>query len=169
MVTLWGILGVPIVFACLAAVFIWRPMRKSLREARFARERREFHRQRERLEARFLQLAANSGRAPHLRWNDCEFSNDVTYARDRRTGRLCAFVGVTIACDQPTAGGLLDNPYQEDYGSTAQLREATAVFHYDKGRWHTLGRTVFNLNPDEALQRYKDDFVMLGQELARHR
>lgn len=168
MIGTWALFALAGVAALAIILIAWRPIRGAVREARFAQDRRDFHRQRERLEARYLHLAANSGRAPHLRWSDCEFSNDVTYARDKRSGRLCAFVAVTIACDQPASGGLLDLSLEE-FGAVANVRAATAVFHYEKGRWHTLGRTVFHLSPDEALARYKDVFVPLGQELARQR
>jgi len=167
MLETWAIVVVVFVAVSAIALIAWRPVHRALREARFAQERRDFHRQRERLEARYLHLAANSGRAPHLRWSECEFSNDVTYARDKRTGRLCAFVAVTIACDQPAFGGVLESSLGEEFGAVANVKAATAVFHYEKKRWHTLGRTVFHLSPDEALARYKDVFVPLGQELAR--
>lgn len=138
---------------------IWRPTVVSIRESRFSHARRQFHRQRERLEARFLQLAAASGRAPRLRWEDCDFADDVTYARDRRSRKLCAFVAVTIAYDSHME--MID-----DLGAVTNLRAATAVFHFDHGQWNTYGRTVFDLNPTEAVTHYKEHFVMLGQELA---
>jgi len=138
---------------------IWRPTLVSFRESRFSHARLLFHRQRERLEARFLQLAAASGRAPRLRWEDCDFADDVTYARDRRSRKLCAFVAVTIAYDSGVET-------MDGAGSVTNLRAATAVFDFQRGQWNTYGRTVFDLNPTEAVTHFKDHFVMLGQELA---
>lgn len=156
---IWWIIALFAAVATGIAAVVWRPTVVSYRESRFSHARREFHKQRERLEARFLQLAAASGRAPRLRWEDCDFADDVTYARDRRSRKLCAFVAVTIAYD--SAPDMMD-----DMGAVANLRAATAVFHFDRGQWNTYGRTVFDLNPTEAVTHFKEHFVMLGQELA---
>jgi len=143
---------------------VWRPTLVSFRESRFSHARRQFHRQREYLEARFLHLATASGRASRLRWEECEFADDVTYARDRHSRKLCAFVAVTMAYD--TGADMMNNGGLMGGGSTTDLRSATAVFHLAHGRWNTYGRTVFDLNPTEAVIHFKDHFVMLGQELA---
>ncbi len=156
----WWIVGLFVSVGAVLVGVLWRPVRNTIRESRFDQARRQFHRQRERLEARFLQLAATSGKAPRLRWEDCDFANDVTYARDRRSRRLCAFVAVTIAYEHPESGMVLD-----EIGSVTKLRAATAVFHFDRGRWDTLGRTVFDLNPTEAVSHFKDHFVMLGRDV----
>ena len=34
------------------------------------------------------------------------------------------------------------------------LRNASAVFFFQGGRWRTTGKAVFNLNPDEVLARF---------------
>ncbi len=158
MSSIWWIITLFAAVATGIVAAMWRPTLVSFRESRFSHARRRFHLQRERLEARFLQLAAASGRAPRLRWEDCDFADDVTYARDRRSRKLCAFVAVTIAYD--TGPEML-----HDTGGMSNLRAATAVFHFDRGQWNTFGRTVFDLNPTEAVTHY-EHFVMLGQELA---
>ena len=33
------------------------------------------------------------------------------------------------------------------------LRNASAVFSYHRGVWHTTGKVIFNLNPDEVIAR----------------
>ena len=45
-----------------AAVLVKRPIRALVRKSRFAGARRDFHRQRERLEAKFVQLVQAEGR-----------------------------------------------------------------------------------------------------------
>jgi hypothetical protein len=125
-----------------------------------ARARQEFRRQRERLEARFLKLASASGKPRGLRWTDCEFDNDVAYARDRRTGQVSAFVAVTIAFEAIVGGPM------EDVEAVGNLRAATAVFYYQNGSWQTDGRAVFNLNPTEAIAYYRDSFELLGPRSA---
>ena len=92
---------VGVVGGALAAFLLWRwlPPRSRTRGARFAQARREFHLQRERLEAKFLQLGMIGAKSDAPRWTGCDFDDDVAYARNRSTGELTAFVGVTIEID----------------------------------------------------------------------
>src|SRR5690606_31115509 len=116
--------------------------------ARHARARQEFRLQRERLEAKFFALASSTGKPRGLRWVDCEFDDHITYARDRKSGQLSAFVGVTIAFEA-IEGGMM-----EGVEAVGNLRAATAVFIYNGRAWDTLGRVMFNLNPSEAIAYY---------------
>ena len=148
--------------ALLGLVFfvVWRPVRARLREARYQRARKEFHQQRERLEARFFQLAAGSGKPRGLRWTSCDFDDDVAYARDRQTNELCALVAVTIGFEAVEGGGM------EDVEAVGNLRAATAVFRREAARWQTDGRAIFNLNPAEAIKYYQENLEIVGQEVA---
>ncbi len=137
---------------------LWRPLRNRKREAQLVRACRDFHRQRERLEAKFLQLAGRSGKPRGLEWTNCDFEDEVVYARDRRTGELSAFVGVTISFEAVTGGGM------EDVEAVGNLRAATAVFRIDKGHWSTEGRAIFNLNPAEAVLYYQDHLELVSEE-----
>jgi hypothetical protein len=140
----------------------WRPIRTRLREKELARARKDFHRQREHLEARFLRLATESGKPRGLEWVRCDFDDDVVYARHRRSGELSAFVGVTIGFEAVEGGGM------EEVEAVANLRAATAVFRVEGGNWATDGRALFNLNPVEAIAYYQDNLELVGQELAHH-
>jgi hypothetical protein len=40
-------------------------------------------------------------------------------------------------------------------------RNASAVFFYDRGRWNTSGKAVFNLNPAEAIEHFKGQYETL--------
>ena len=71
-------------------------------------------------------------------------------ARDRATGQLVALVGVTISFSAIEGGGM------EDVEAVGNLRAATAVFNWNGRQWTTDGRAVFNLEPREVLDRYKD-------------
>src|SRR5690606_31558471 len=115
---------VAVALACLAGVafVIWRPIRNSWRAAQLAKARQDFHRHRERLEARFFELAAASGKPRGVRWVDCDFDDDVAYARDRHTGDLAALVAVTIRFEAIEGGPM------EDVEAVGNLRAATAVF-----------------------------------------
>ena len=141
----------------------WRPVRARVRERQLARARRDFHRQREHLEARFIQLATRSGKPRGLEWVRCDFDDDVTYARHRHSGELSAFVGVTIGFEAVEGGGM------EDVEAVGNLRAATAVFRVERGSWATDGRALFNLNPAEAIAYYQDNLELVGQELAQPR
>ena len=143
------------------AASIWRPIRAARRDAMFARAGQQFHLQRERLEAKFLQLAAASGKPRGLRWADCEFEDSVEYARNRSTGELSAFVGVTIAFEAIEGGGM------EDVEAVGNLRAATAVFQYERGNWVTQGRAMFNLNPTQAIAFYQGLVEPMGERAAR--
>ncbi len=137
-------------------VLMWRPLRRAVREARFAEARRDFHRQRERLEVKFVQLALIHAQSGSPDWDDCQFDDDVAYVRNRSTGELSAFVAVTAA--MAPAGSRIVGRHRR--------RAATAVFHFDGDRWDTEGQAIFNVSPAEAIRLYQRDLEMVGQELA---
>ncbi len=137
-----------------------KPSSVEVQKAEFETARREFHIQRERLEAKFFELASHSGKPRGLRWTECDFENDVTYARQRSSGQLCAFVSVTIAFEAIEGG------FMEGVEAVGNLRAATAVFHRTETRWDTDGRALFNLSPSEAINHYQENLVMVGHEPA---
>jgi len=119
------------------------------------RARKLFHLRREWLEARFFTLAATSGKPRGLEWVDCDFDDDVSFARDRNTGQLRALVGVTIRFRAVEGGGMEDNP------NVGNLRAASAVFHLDGDQWGTDGRVVFNLSPVQAIAHYRQELELV--------
>ncbi len=155
----WVAIGVALT-AGIVAFLIWKPVQSARRAARYERARKDFHRQRERLEAKFFQLAAASGKPRGLHWTSCDFDDDVSYARDRHSGDLCAFVAVTISFEA-VEGGLM-----EEVEAVGDLKAATAMFRTQGDRWQTDGRALFNVNPVEAIDRFRDDLEVLGHELA---
>lgn len=144
--------------AGLAIAARWARVR--VRESNFARARQDFHRRREHLEAKFFQVASASGKPRGLAWDNCDFDDDVAYARDRQSGDLAAFVGVSISFEAIEGGGMEDNP------NVANLRAATAVFLHSGGAWRTDGRVIFNLNPTEAIQRFHASMEMVARDVA---
>jgi hypothetical protein len=137
---------------CVAGIFggIVIAKRKALlfRQHQFTEAQAQFQGMREQLEAKFLQRAGLSGRPRGLRWADCEFESDVAYARDRQSGQLSAFVAVSIKFEAVPGGGM------EEVEAVHQRKYGTAVFRYDpKQRWVPDPQPMFNLNPDEAVQR----------------
>ena len=106
--------GVALAMAVFALVVIgalvylaWRPLRKLGREVLVERARESFRLQRERLEAKFIDAAAASGKPRGLSWKECNFASRVELARDRQTGQLIALVPVTIAFEA-VAGGPME-------------------------------------------------------------
>ena len=116
---------------------------------------KRFLQQREHLEAAFFAAACASGKPRGLRWKDCEWESEVAFARERQTGRLAALVAVTIAFEAIEGGEM------EGVAAVGNLRNASAVFFFDAGRWRTTGRAIFNLNPGEAIEHFKGQYERL--------
>ena len=113
------------------------------------RARKRFRQQRERLEARFFDLAAASGKPRGLRWTDIDFEDAVCFARDCEQGHLLALVAATISFEAVEGGGM------EEVEAVGNLRAATALFHLEGKWWNTQGRVFFNLEPNEAISRFE--------------
>jgi hypothetical protein len=152
---------IPIVAAALGvAGYLCRPRRRISREARLVQAKRGFHVQRERLEAKFIQLAANQAKPDAPRWADCSFADDVAYVRNRATGELSAFVAVSIATEEP------DRSMAGTADAVGNLQAGTAVFRFDRDHWVTDGRAILNLSPSEAVKYYRDDLEIVAEEFA---
>ena len=146
-----------------AVTLIWRLCRSISREPRLADACRDFHLQRERLEAKFIQLAEAHAGGGTLRWTDCQFDDDVAYVQNRSTGELSAFVEVSVPTEDPDR----TDRYGEGLGPRGDLRAATVVFGLDRDHWETDGRAIFNLTPAEAIRFYRRDLKVVGRELAQ--
>jgi hypothetical protein len=133
-------------------LLLWRPLRWFGREVQIERARELFSLQRERLEARFLTAAAATGKPRGLRWKGCEWANGVEFARERRTGQLAALVGVTIQFEAIEGGDM------EGLPAVANLRDASAVFFFHRGQWHTVGKAIFNMGPTEAIRHFHNQY-----------
>lgn len=143
-----GIIAVSVLCCAvgLAAFFLSRHQRHSLVQAR-----ETFHRRREWLEADFLTQASESGKPRGLRWADCDFEDQVAFARDRRTGRFRALVGVTIRFEAMEGGGM------EDVEAVGNLKAATVVFRLDGPAWKADSRAFFNLSPSQTIEHYNNE------------
>lgn len=146
-----------VVVLTIAVVLLRRPLRSWRRRREAERARREFRRQREVLEAKFFDLAAASGKPRGLRWIDCDWLESVTFARDRQSGLLAAFVAVNIRFEAVEGGDM------EEVAAVGNIRDAAAVFHYQRGAWGTGGRALFNMNPEDAIARLRGQFEPVVQ------
>ena len=113
-----------------AAITRWvgKPWFNARRRDAAEKAMRQFPLQREQLEAKFFDLARSSGKPRGLKWLDCDWLSEVTYARACDTGLLTAFVAVNLRFEA-IAGGDMEGITHVD-----TLREAAAVFHFEKGR-----------------------------------
>ncbi len=155
-------LWIPVACAIIAVVvlLLWRPFKAAARDARFAQARKDFHKQREWLEVKFISLAPSQGKPDSPRWSGCDFDDAVSYVRHRTTGELSAFVAVTVAFEG------IGQTTSSTTDLMSNLQAGTAVFRFDKVRWVTDGRVILNLSPNEAIRFYQSDLEIVGQELA---
>jgi hypothetical protein len=115
-----------------------------------------FKLQRERLEAEFLRAAAATGKPRGLRWRECLWDKAVEFVRDRRTGQIAALASMAIRFEAVEGGDM------EDVAAVNDLKNASAVFFFHRGQWHTVGKAILNKNPDEAVEHFKGQYERLG-------
>jgi hypothetical protein len=152
----WFLVFVLAVVAWLA----WALARPALFARRVTRALKQFAKQRQRLEREFLAAAAAMGKPRGLSWKECGFQPGVVLARDRANGEFVGLVAVTISFEAIEGGGM------EDVEAVGNLRAATAVFNWNGGEWSTQGRAVFNLEPREVLERYRDSLDPISGQIS---
>jgi hypothetical protein len=145
-----------IVVVLLIAPFAAPRLATWFRRREAARATEQFKLRREQLEAKFFELASALGKPRDVTWKQCDFQPGVTFARDRQTGLLTAFVSVNVSFEAIAGGDM------EDVEHVGLLRDGCAIFHYQHGDWGTGGRVVFNMNPQEALARFEQQYEPLG-------
>lgn len=148
----WWVVPVALVLGGGVVAVIWRPLRSLGREIQVERARESFCLQRERLELQFLQAAVASGKPRGLRWKHIDWDSQVEFARERTTGHLAALAGITIKFEA------VEGSDMEGLPAVGNLRNASAVFFFQKGHWHTVGKALFNLNPLEAIEHFKNQY-----------
>jgi hypothetical protein len=136
----WGVLS-----ACLTAswLILRRPVRQLVEEVHFHNARELFRQRREWLEARFVSALGPSDAEERLRWEDAHWHDEILWARDRKTRRLLALIGVHFDANP------LDAPPETGH------RHATALFEFRKGRWHAEGKRLDEMRPAEAVLRHQ--------------
>lgn len=144
-----------IVAGLAALIFGLRWLYRFNRAVQAERARELFRLQRERLETLFMQAAVESGKPRGLIWKHCDWEDRVTFARERQSGQIAALVGVTIQFEAVVGGDM------EGLPAVGNLRNASAVFFFHKGHWSTVGKAVFNMNPDEAMNHFQNQYEVL--------
>jgi hypothetical protein len=149
--------------AGVATAIALKPMRLARQAERIARAQRDFHRQREPLEAKFIEKAAARGKPRGLRWVDVTFDDDVVYARDRRSRQLKALVAIEVSFEAVEGGGM------EEVENVAKAKAATAEFLHDGTRWITEGKVYFNLAPSATVKYLASDMELVEEQPAAGR
>lgn len=116
-----------------------------------------FRLQRESLEARFFQLASQTGKPRGLRWVRCDWLPDVAFAREHQSGMLTAFVSIELHFEAIEGGDM------EEVAAVSTVRDACAMFHYQYGHWGTGGKALFNMNAGDAIERLQGVFTPVGE------
>lgn len=138
----WVILtGVLLICLTGAWLVLRHPVRQVLEEVHFDRARILFAHEREWLEARFLTALAKVDPLEAARWDDAHWQDEIVWAREHKSRRLLALIGVRFDSD------LLFDPADEP------PRHATAVFEFRKGHWRAEGKRLDEVQPDEAFLR----------------
>lgn len=163
MLGFWWIVLIVAAIAAILFLVAWRPYQIVVRETRFVETMKSFRLHRERLEAKFIQLASTNARPNSPHWEECFFDDDIAYVRSRRTGELSAFVALTVATDVPEVQALGTGRFGSS--SIESIRTGTAIFRFDRNHWETDGRAILDLNPTEAIQFYHNDLRIIGERV----
>lgn len=133
----WAWLAGGVIAACgaLTAWVLIRTVRRVFDLVRFERARAAFRLRREWLEVGFARALESGER---VRWEDARWRDGIVWARDRRTHRLLALVGV----DFEPSGFDIASPHH-----------ATAIFEFRHGRWHAEGVRLDDVQPQEAVRQ----------------
>jgi hypothetical protein len=130
-----------------ATLCVARPLIRRSGRASQQRAINQFRYDREHLEAKFFELAAQSGKPRGLRWLACDWQSTVRFARDKQSGLLTAFVSVEVRFEAEEGGDM------EDVAAVGTVRDACAVFHWDGRHWGTGGRALFNMDANAGVTR----------------
>lgn len=159
--TLPFLIAIAIVAAAVALGFFGlatKAVRDQRRATEIDRAVNSFRLQREYVEAKFFDVAGSLGQQPAVRWRECEWQRNATFARDLQSGVITAFVSLVVHFETTEEAQQLG----AEGGATAC--QAAALFHYHEGRWTTNGWILLNMDPDDALIGLDDEFEPVRME-----
>lgn len=116
---------------------------------------RSFHKVRQELQDNCVSIAASSGKPRGLRWKQPEWPDDFALVRDPASDFVTLFAAVNLSFAAIEGGDM------EDVEAVSMIRDATAVFHFQNGRWGTGGRILFNMTPRQAAETVTPDHSVL--------
>lgn len=118
---------------------------------------RSFSDHRQDLRNDFFDAAARSGKPRGLRWTSCDWLDTYVMVRDPESQMLTLFCGVNVGFEAVEGGDM------EGVDAVSTIRDGSAVFHAQNGRWGTGGRVVFNMDPLTASQCAAPGHDVVGQ------
>ena len=105
-----------------------------------------FERQQRELRKDFFAQAAATGKPRGLRWKNCEWLTTFALVEDTTQDMFTLFCGVNVYFEAIEGGDM------EDVAAVSTVRDGSAVFHLQNGRWGSGGRILFNMPPTTAAQ-----------------
>jgi hypothetical protein len=142
-----------ILSGCVAALQSWRSSSGSDTADGLDQARRLFVQNQKLLQDLFLELARSRGKPQGLHWARCDWKPEVTFAQEIESGLLTAFQQIEIQFEAIPGGEM------EDVEAVDQAKFASAVFHYGAQGWGTGGRALFNLSPDDCVERLAGQYL----------
>jgi hypothetical protein len=71
-------------------------------------------------------------------------------------GKLVGLIGATVSFEAIAGGGM------EEVEAVGNLRAVTAIFTWSGFDWTTSGRPVFNLEPRQVLEQYRENLAPIA-------
>jgi hypothetical protein len=139
----WGWAGVLLVCFAAGWLIYLGPVRHFAEDVGAEAARELFRKRREWLEADFLNALGKTCPTERLRWEEAHWHDEIIWARDRKTRRLQALIGVHF-----------DSSLYDEL-SDPGTAHATALFEFRKGSWHAEGKRLDEISPDEVVRRYQ--------------
>lgn len=152
---IWIYPAAVVVIALVVLVLMAPRMAGWMRRREAERAQGAFKLQRELLEAKFFDMASTLGKPRGVRWKQCDWQPTVTFARELESGLITAFVSVHVSFEAIAGSDM------EEVEHVGLLRDGCALFHFQRGQWGTGGRVLFNMNPDDALKLFADQYGVL--------
>ncbi|MFO0978195.1 MAG: hypothetical protein U0996_17440 [Planctomycetaceae bacterium] len=116
---------------------------------------RAYEQHREELHRNYFLVASSSGLPRGLTWKGCEWPGGFVMLREQGTGEISRLSSVNLTFEAIEGGDM------EHVKAVSTVREACAVFQWDGRRWVPTGRTLFNMDPTIAAQRFGDGYEVL--------
>jgi len=120
-----------------------------------ARLGRAFEQHRDELHRNYFLVASSSGLPRGLTWKGCDWLSGFVILRDQNTGEISRLAAVNLTFEAIEGGDM------ENVKAVSTVREACAVFQWDGRGWVPTGRTLFNMDPRTAAQRFGDAYEVL--------
>lgn len=119
-----------------------------------------FDQQRQQLRDAFFQIASSTGKPRGLRWTKCDWLETRVVVFDSESRLYTAFCGINLSFEAIEGGDM------EDVDAVSMIRDATAVFHGQEGRWGSGGKVLFNMTPTDAARMLADGQTVVDQQPA---